>query len=274
MYPRQSKARVIVFVPVFPAFLCYNVRHMEGIHIALAAEPVFHFLGLPLTGSLLLSWLVITLLIAIGVTVGKNPKLLPGRLQTVFESLFEAILSYMTEMFESATMARRYFPLIVTLFLFIFTANMITFVPGVESVGLQEGGHILGFFRPVNIDLNVTLALAIVVFFTIELSGIFVLGALKYWSKFVTFSSVTGFVIGLIELISNVARLISFSFRLFGNIFAGHVLILVIIFFLPFFIPVPLMLFEVFVGFLQAVIFSLLTLVFIKLAVEEPHAEH
>lgn len=248
--------------------------YMEGIHIALAAEPVFHFWGLPITGSLLLSWVVIGLLIIIGVTVGRNPKLLPGRVQTVFESLFAVVLEYMTEVFESSTMARRYFPLIVTLFLFIFTANMVTFIPGVESIGLKEGDQIIGFFRPVNTDLNVTLALACIVFFTIELSGIFVLGALKYWGKFVTFSSFSGFFIGLVELIGNVARLVSFSFRLFGNIFAGHVLILVIVFFVPFLVPVPLMLFEVFVGFLQAAIFTLLTIVFIKMAVDEPHGEH
>ncbi len=247
---------------------------MEGIHIALAAEPVFHLWGIPITNSLLLTWVVIAFLMIVGVLVGRNPKLIPGRIQVIFESLFETVLSYMTEMFESSTMARRYFPLIVTIFLFVFVANMVTFIPGIESIGFKEGDHVTGFLRPVNTDLNVTLALAIIVFFTIELSGIFVLGALKYWSKFVTFSSATGFVIGIIELISNVARLISFSFRLFGNIFAGHVLIVVIIFFIPFFVPVPLMLFEVFVGFLQAVIFSLLTLVFIKLAVEEPHGEH
>lgn len=247
---------------------------MEGIHIALAAEPVFHLWGIPITNSLLLTWVVIALLMGVGFLVGRNPKLIPGRIQTIFESLFEAVLSYMTEMFESSTMARRYFPLIVTIFLFVFVANMVTFIPGIESIGFKEGAHVTGFLRPVNTDLNVTLALAIIVFFTIELSGIFMLGALKYWGKFVTFSSATGFVIGIIELISNVARLISFSFRLFGNIFAGHVLILVIIFFIPFFVPVPLMLFEVFVGFLQAVIFSLLTLVFIKLAVEAPHGEH
>jgi len=246
----------------------------EGLHIALASEPVFHLWGLPITNSLLLSWVVIALIIIVGYTVGKNPKLIPGRLQTVFEYLFETVLRYMTEMFESSVLARRYFPLIITLFLFIFTANMITFLPGIESIGLHEGHGLTALLRPVNTDLNVTLALAIVVFFTIEISGILALGALKYGGKFVTFTSVSGFFIGLIEIISNLARLISFSFRLFGNIFAGHVLILVIIFFLPYVVPVPLMLFEVFVGFLQAVIFTLLTMVFIKMAIDEPHEAH
>ncbi|MEK9184536.1 MAG: F0F1 ATP synthase subunit A, partial [Patescibacteria group bacterium] len=81
------------------------------------------------------------------------------------------------------------------------------------------------------------------------------------------------FAVGLIELVSNLGRLISFSFRLFGNIFAGEVMILVAAFFLPYFLPVPLMAFEVFVGFIQAVVFAMLTLFFIKLAVMEPHGE-
>ena len=82
-----------------------------------------------------------------------------------------------------------------------------------------------------------------------------------------------GLVVGLLEIIGNLARLVSFSFRLFGNIFAGEVLIAVISSFLPYLLPVPLMLFETFVGLLQAAIFALLTLVFIKLAIMEPHGD-
>ncbi len=244
---------------------------MEGIHIALAAEPLFHVYGVPITNSLLLTWIVMGVLLLTAYVVGRKPSLVPGRLQSAFESLFELLISYMAETLESTKLAKRYFPLIATIFLFIFTANMVTFIPGVESIGLKHDGHFTALLRPVNTDLNVTLALAMVVFLVIELSGILTLGFLKYGSKFVTLSSPMSFFVGLLELIGNLARLISFSFRLFGNIFAGHVLIVVVIFFLPFVAPVPLMLFEVFVGFLQAAIFALLTLVFIKLAVEEPH---
>jgi F-type H+-transporting ATPase subunit a len=97
------------------------------------------------------------------------------------------------------------------------------------------------------------------------------LGLFKYGGKFINFHSPLGFVIGLIELISEIARLISFSFRLFGNIFAGKTLLVVVMFFVPYVLPVPLLAFEVFVGFIQAFIFSILTLFFIKLAVTEPH---
>ncbi len=78
--------------------------------------------------------------------------------------------------------------------------------------------------------------------------------------------------VGLLEIIGNLARLVSFSFRLFGNIFAGEVLVLVAAYFVPLILPVPVMLFESFVGLLQAAIFALLTLAFIQLAIAEPHA--
>lgn len=82
------------------------------------------------------------------------------------------------------------------------------------------------------------------------------------------------FVVGLLELIGNLARLISFSFRLFGAIFAGEVLLMVVGTFVPYFLPVPLMAFEAFIGLLQAAIFAILTMAFIKIAIDEPHGAH
>ena len=101
--------------------------------------------------------------------------------------------------------------------------------------------------------------------------GVLAIGVFKYAGKFLNFHSVGGFFLGILELISELARLISFSFRLFGNIFAGKTLLVVAIFFVPYILPVPIMAFEVFVGFIQAFVFAILTLFFIKLAVEEPH---
>jgi F-type H+-transporting ATPase subunit a len=124
----------------------------------------------------------------------------------------------------------------------------------------------------VTTDLNTPLALAIISFFVAEFSGILTLGVLKYGSKFVNFKGgAMGFIIGLLEIIGDLARLVSLSFRLFGAIFAGEVLLLVIGYFAPYVAPVPLMAFEVFIGLLQAAIFAILTLAYIKLAVEDPH---
>lgn len=245
-----------------------------GLHIALSAERLGSFFGLPITNTLLSAWVVMAILIILAVIVGRNPKLIPGKVQTAFETLFEFVLDYMEQTLGSRQLALRFFPLILTIFLFIFTSNMLDYFPLFGSIGIYQNGVLVPLLRPVNTDLNVTLALAIIVFLVIEISGILALGFLKYASKFVNLrTGAMGLVVGLLEIIGNLARLVSFSFRLFGNIFAGEVLIAVISSFLPYLLPVPLMLFETFVGLLQAAIFALLTLVFIKLAIMEPHGE-
>lgn len=246
-----------------------------GLHIALSAERLFTLWGIPITNTLITAWIVVALLLIVGFFVGRRVMLIPGKVQNFFEVLFEFVLTYMEQTLESRKLAERYFPLIMSIFLFIITANLLDFLPIVGSIGFTHQGEFFPLLRPVNSDLNVTLALAIIVFFVIEISGIFMLGLLRYGSKFVNFKQRgMGLAIGLIELVSNLARLISFSFRLFGNIFAGEILIAVAIAFLPLVVPVPLMLFETFVGLVQAAIFALLTLAFIKIAISEPHEAH
>ncbi|MDO8518402.1 MAG: F0F1 ATP synthase subunit A [bacterium] len=243
-----------------------------GLHIALAAERLGSVWGIPITNTLISAWAVMLTLLVIAILVGRNPKLIPGRVQNLFEMLFEFVLKYMQDTLGTRELAVRFFPLVATMFLFIFMSNLFDFLPFFGSVGIFENGEIVPLFRPVNTDLNVTLALAIIAYLVIEVTGIVILGFLKYASKFVNFKGgVLGFLIGLIEFVSNFARLISFSFRLFGNVFAGEVLIAVAVVFLPYVLPVPLMLFETFVGLVQAAIFALLTLVFIKIAISEPH---
>jgi F-type H+-transporting ATPase subunit a len=147
-------------------------------------------------------------------------------------------------------------------------------LPIFGTLTVTHGGEAVPLFRGVNSDLNTTLALAIISFFTIEITGIVTLGALKYGSKFVNFKEgLVGFLVGLVELIGNLARLISLSFRLFGNIFAGEVLLLVIGSFVPLVVPLPFLAFELFVGFLQSAIFALLTLAFIRIAITD-HSAH
>ncbi len=250
----------------------------EGLHISLAAERIGTFLGIPITNTLLTEWSVMLILITSAYFIGKNPKMIPTKVQTAFEWLFEYVIGFMEETLGTRAMALRFFPLIATIFLFILFSNWFDFVPFVGSIGFyvpSDGGReFVPLFRAVNTDLNVTLAMAAIAYLVIEITGIVALGFLKYGSKFVNLKQgAVGFFMGLIEFVSNLARLVSFSFRLFGNIFAGEVLIAVIVSFLPFVLPVPLMVFETFVGLVQAAIFALLTLVFIKIAISEPHGE-
>ncbi len=244
-----------------------------GLQISLAAQGITTLWGIPITNSLISVWIVIAILCVMAFFVGRNVRMIPGKVQNLFEMLFEYVLGYMENTLESPMLAQRFFPLIMSIFLFIFAANLFEFLPFVDSMGFQSASGFTPLLRPATTDLNVTLALAIISFFTIEITGIVMLGIWKYGSKFVNLKGgVLGFLIGLIELVSNITRLISFSFRLFGNIFAGGVLIALAVGFLPLVLPVPLMLFETFVGLVQAAIFALLTLAFIKIAITEAHA--
>lgn len=135
-----------------------------------------------------------------------------------------------------------------------------------ENKGEQKKHAITPFFRSPSADLNFTLALAIISVLSVQIVGITMTGFFKYLKKFINFSGPIKFFVGLLELISEIAKLISFSLRLFGNIFAGEVLLLVIAFLVPLIAPIPFYLLEIFVGFVQALIFSMLTLVFLTMA--------
>lgn len=245
----------------------------SGINVILAPERLGTFFGIPITNTLVTSWAVIVVLLIISILISSRLKLIPGRFQLLFEWLVEFIYDYVAETLESRELARRFFPYLATIFLFVFTSNLLEFLPGVGSIGFfGRAGVFTPLFRSVNTDLNVTLMLAIVSFFTIEITGIAVIGVWKYGGKFINVThGFIPFVVGLIELFSEIMRIVSFSFRLFGNIFAGETLILVVTYFIPFVGPVPVMAFEIFVGFVQAAVFSLLTLFFIKIAIMEPH---
>ncbi len=254
-----------------------NIAHAAaegGISIHLSAPVLGHFFGIPLTSTLVMVWLVLIAVTVFVIALKPRLKLIPGKVQSIVELLIGGAYEYMSNALESKELARRFFPLIMTIFIFILTLNWIGLLPGVDSIGIFKSVHgeeaLVPFLHPANTDLNVTIALALVAFFTIELSGILFLGVFKYAGKFINFSSPLAFLIGIIELFSELARLVSFSFRLFGNIFAGKTLLVIAIFFVPFILPVPILAFEMFVGLIQAFIFAVLTLFFIKLAIAEP----
>ena len=249
-------------------------RMEQGIHVAISAEQVGQFFGLPITNTLLTSWAVVALFVIIAVVFRSRLRMIPGKFQTVLEDMFSFVFDYIAETLESRKMAARFFPLLMTIFLFVFASNVLEFLPGIGSLGFFGEEEFTPLFRSVNTDLNVPLMLAIISFFVVEITGILTIGAIKYGKKFLDFRSPLGFAIGIVELIGELVRVVSLSFRLFGNVLAGEVVLLVAIYFVPYLLPVPLMMFELFIGTLQAAVFALLTLFFIKLAVTEPHEQH
>lgn len=244
----------------------------SGLSVHLNPYIVGHIGDTPITATLITVWLVMLILISGAMLIKRRLVMIPGKLQNIAELIVGGAYNYVRDVLEDKKVTDTYFPVIATIFIFILGINWIGLIPGVGAIGFyNEHHHLIPFLYPGSTDLNVTIGLAIVAFFTIELAGVLAIGVWKYAGKFINFHSPMGFVLGLIELISELARLISFSFRLFGNIFAGKTLLLVAIFFVPYILPVPIYAYELFVGLIQAAVFAILTLFFIKLAIEEPH---
>ena len=251
-------------------------------NISLAAEPIFHIGSFPITNTLIMAWVVIGVLIIVALTVRGKLSRVPRGAQNLLEALFEQALEIMDSVTGSRALSYKFFPVVMTIFLFVFVSNLIEIVPGLGTIGLREmhEGHslIVPFIRSSSADLNVTLAIAITSVLATQIMGIAVLGAFKYAGKFLVppwkAPYVVGTFVGLLELIAEVAKIVSFSFRLFGNIFAGEVLLTVALFLVPYVVPLPFLFLEIFVGLVQAVVFSMLTLVFMKMAVTSHEEEH
>lgn len=227
--------------------------------IHLSAEKLFTLGGFNITNTLLVSLAGVLIFFLLSRKLSSNLKLAPSRPQNFFELLIETILNFMETVLESREKAKRFFPLVAAIFIFVIASNWLEVLPGLGSI----------FLRSPSSDLNFTLALAFSAVLGIQFFGIASVGFLKYAKRFINFSGPINFFVGILELISEFAKIISFSFRLFGNIFAGEVLLLVMYFLLPYFIPLPFMFLEIFVGFVQALVFSMLTLVFLKIATLE-----
>jgi F-type H+-transporting ATPase subunit a len=236
-------------------------------HISLAAETIFYLGSFPVTNSLLASLVVTVLLLIITLVIRIALKNNPDGVQNAFEAIIEYLLNLSESIGGAKT--RKFLPLVLTFFIYILFCNWISLLPGFGSIGFYKTingtKEFLPLLRGSAADLNMTLALGLIAFFSIQYYG-FSGQKLGYLKKFFDFSSPIMFFTGILELVSEFARIISFSFRLFGNIFAGEVLLSVMTFLIPVIIPVPFIGLELFVGLIQALVFALLTLVFINIA--------
>lgn len=242
--------------------------------ISIAAEKIFSIGSFPVTNALFIGFLVSIFLILLTQIVLRQMELVPRNIQNVLEFIFEALLGLVESVTQNKKQAKQFFPLIATIFLFVLLSNWIGLLPGLGTVGLShiKDGHstIIPFLRSTSADLNFTLALSLIAVITIQFTGIVALGISGYSKKFFVspFHKPYGIgtLVGVLELISEVGKTISFTFRLFGNVFAGEVLLTVMLHLVPFFLPLPFMFLEIFVGLIQAIVFSMLTLVFLKMA--------
>ncbi len=267
--------------------------------VSLPAEEVFSIGGFSVTNTILAAWLTILVLGGVCYAATRRMKLVPRGLQNVVETAVEALLNFV-EGVAGKEYGSRFFPVIATIFFFVITNAWLSLIPGFMSIGFwqtgEEGKFIEPLFRGANTDINVPLALALISFAFVEYWGIKSQGFLRYVRKFVhlrqLFSGLgqllrgkiksgfsglaNGFIdafTGFIEAMSELVRVLSFTFRLFGNMTAGELLILVMLFLIPWVAAVPFYGLELFLGFVQAFIFGGLTLIFLTIAVT-PTEEH
>lgn len=263
--------------------------------IVISPDVIFTIPGInfPVTNTFLCTWIVIALLIILVFAAGRRRDLVPRGYQNFAEWAVESLLN-LVEGVSGKVKGRKFFPLVATLFIFILFCNLLDVLPGIDTIGTIHGAtnpanvvslgpiHLLfgddsskitPWFRPPSSDLNLTFAMALVVVVVCQVVGFMTLGAGEHLSKYFKFkelfTSPTGiieFFVGIIELVTELSRLLSFSFRLFGNIFAGGAVLAVFGFLtvgLGNVVFIPL---ELFVAFVQALVFSLLTVVFLEMA--------
>ena len=244
-------------------------------HIEIAAEKLFEVLGLPITNTLVMGWTVVGVLTILGFLISRNIALIPSGRQNLFELFIENSLGLTESVLGSREKAEKYLPLVATIFIFILLSNWLGILPGVGSLGFfeesEKGKTFVPFFRSPASDLNFTLALALIAVFMVNILGVAAVGFFKHLSRFLSFKGPIDFFVGILEFISEIAKMVSFSFRLFGNVFAGEVLLIITGFLAPFLVPVPFLMLEIFVGFIQALVFAMLTTVFIGIATADHH---
>lgn len=244
------------------------------LHINIKAEPIFHFFGFGVTNSLVLSAVVMFLFIIAALEYYRN---IQRTTRNNFFYFFTLILKSIHSLFESVfgEKTNYFFPLVGSFFFFILLQNWFGLLPGVGSLLVKiKAGHEVGLvplFRGNTTDLNTTLSLALISVTFSQYVGIKHLGFKEYIKKFINFGNPMAFFTGIMETISEFSKIVSFSFRLFGNIFAGEVIISIVAFLIPVLASFPFFLFEIFVGLIQAIVFSMLSAVFFNLAMQKTH---
>jgi F-type H+-transporting ATPase subunit a len=291
----SGRMRTIVIVVVALAVAVLSNRFLPSgpPHVEVAAEELWSIGGFHITNSLFTALIVDIIVVAIAFFASRNMQIVPRGLQNVMEMILEALYNLFKNI--APKFIDKAWPLVATIFLYVLISNYtgllptggfgmckpaeehsarlamvdgsIKFTPVAAEnpyTTCGEGNKLVPFLRPPSTDLNFTLALGLLSFIFFEYWGFRTLG-IGYLSKFFNLKGIMSFV-GIIEFVSEIMKPIALALRLFGNIFAGEVLIAVLTFLVPLVIPMPIYGFELFVGFIQALVFALLTMAFLSIS--------
>jgi F-type H+-transporting ATPase subunit a len=290
----------LVFGPLGSSFLGKeppSIFKVPRPTVELPSEPVFHIGHFSITNTLIASWFTMLVLVVLSIFFTRKMKLIPSRRQAMGEVIVEGLLNFV-EGVAGKKHARMLFPGVATIFIYVISNAYLALLPFFGSIGIIEyEGKFAPLFRSANTDLNVPLSIALMSFFFVETWGMRAVGVFRYLSEFINvrqfgqgikelltgkiktgpMNIVFGFIslfVGVLEIFSHLTRMLSFTFRLFGNMTAGEILILVSCFLIPLVFTIPFYGLELLIGLIQALIFSGLTLVFGTIAVSPHEEEH
>lgn len=250
----------------------------------LAAETIFHIGKIPVTNTIINTWLAGIIFLVVGIFISRKVSLRPGKFQNFWEYIIELVMGYFDQVTGSREKTLKFMPIAGSVFFFILLSNWLGLLPGTGSLLFN---HEL-LLRSANTDLNLTLAMALTSVVMSHLFAFFSIGFFVQANKYIQLGSlvksfkkgpvgiltaVVEFAVGLIEIVSELAKVLSLSLRLFGNIFAGEVLMTVIASIAGLLLPTPFMLLELLVGLIQAGVFAMLTIVYMTVASQTPHGE-
>lgn len=262
--------------------------------ITLFAEPVFHLKDFVITNALFTSWIAVIVIVVISFIVRSKLKEVPGKIQNLFEVIIEGAFSLCDQVTNDRTLSIKIFPIAISVFFFILINNWLGIMPLGGFGIIEKGEHGLAFIpflRSGTADINMTIALAVMAVVGANIFGIFSIGLWKTFNKYVNLKVLGGiftkirhqptviivapitFFVGLIEIIGEFAKVASLSFRLFGNVFAGEVLLVSMATLVAYVIPIPFIFLELLVGVIQALIFSILLVVYFTIGASD-HDEH
>ncbi|MGI2335182.1 MAG: F0F1 ATP synthase subunit A [Dehalogenimonas sp.] len=270
----------------FPEWLVVNQPNPH-----LPAGELFHLGGFVVTNTIFTAWISMLVLVGLFWAATRRMKLIPGRFQAIAESVISYLYDFCTDIAGEKN-GRKFFPLVATIFLFVIMNALMNLIPGYNTITVGEGSHMTHLLRGANTDVNFPLALAVISFVMVEYWGLKTIGIFHYLGKFFNFgpfiksikhfrktgpmgvfNGLIAIFIGFIELMAEFIRIISFTFRLFGNMTGGEVLLVSMLFLMPFLLAIPFYGLELLVAFIQALIFAGLTLVFAHIAVTPHEAE-
>jgi F-type H+-transporting ATPase subunit a len=260
----------------------------------LFAEPIYHIGSFGVTNALFTSWITVLVLAIVAIILRRKITEIPKGLQNLVEIIFEGALSLCDQITGNRQITNKVFPFAISIFFYILINNWLGIMP-FGGFGLVETEHGKSAFIPIirsgTADVNTTFALAIIAVLGANFFGIFTVGLWKTINKYFNFSAFAGifkkvrhdptvlavapisFFVGVLEFIAEFAKVASLTFRLFGNVFAGEVLLLSMSAIFAYLVPIPFLFLEIFVGFIQAFIFATLILVYFTIASQD-HDEH